>query len=235
MVFNNSINANTPGIVGVTSGGVWTGTAVTQYNVIVGGAATDTLANVAPSATAGIALVSGGAAVNPSFSTVVVAGGGTGLTSLTAYELLCGGTTSTANVQQIALGTSGQVLTSNGAGALASYQTFTPSSQSPYLNVTGATQAMAVNTGYVTNDPASLVTYTPPASCAVGTIFAIVGNSADGWTIDLAANSQTINFGSMAATTALASSNQYDGVKFVCTVANTSFSVASSQGNLTVS
>lgn len=233
MTFNNAVNATTPGIVGLNSSGVWTGTSVTQYNVIVGGSATDTLSNIAPSATSGVALISQGASSNPAFGTVVVAGGGTGLSSLTAYELLAGGTTSTGNVQQIGLGSSGQVLTSNGAGALASFQTF--ASQPAYINQTTASVTMAINTGYVTNDASSLVTYTPPAVCAVGTVFAIVGNSADGWTIALNTNSQTINFGSSAATTALASTNQYDGVKFVCTVANTTFSVVEAQGNLTVS
>lgn len=56
-------------------------------------------------------------------STVTVPFGGTGLTSLTAYALLAGGTTSTGNVQQVSgLGSSGQVLTSNGAGALPTWQ-----------------------------------------------------------------------------------------------------------------
>lgn len=49
--------------------------------------------------------------------------GGTGDASLTAYAVLCGGTTSTGAVQSIAgLGTAGQVLTSNGAGALPTFQ-----------------------------------------------------------------------------------------------------------------
>ena len=234
MAFNNAVNASTPGIVGLNSSGVWTGTSVTQYNVIIGGSATDTLVNVAPSATSGMALTSAGASANPTFANaVVVAGGGTGLTTLTAYELLAAGTSATGNLQQIALGTAGQVLTSNGASALASYQTF--ASQPAYINQTTASVTMAINTGYVTNDGASLVTYTPPATCAVGSVFAIVGNSSGGWTINLTTNSQTINFGSSPATTALASSNQYDSVRFVCTVANTTFSVVESQGNLTVS
>lgn len=62
--------------------------------------------------------------VNESIQTpVTVANGGTGDTSLTAYAVLCGGTTSTGNVQSIAsVGTIGQVLTSNDAGALPTMQ-----------------------------------------------------------------------------------------------------------------
>lgn len=52
-----------------------------------------------------------------------VANGGSGLTSAIAYSVLCGGTTSTGAFQSIAsVGSSGQVLTSNGAGALPSFQ-----------------------------------------------------------------------------------------------------------------
>jgi hypothetical protein len=51
--------------------------------------------------------------------TLPVANGGTGATTQTAYSVLCGGTTSTGAYQSVAsLGTAGQVLTSNGAGAL---------------------------------------------------------------------------------------------------------------------
>lgn len=61
-------------------------------------------------------------------SPLTVPDGGTGLTSATAYAVLCGGTTSTGAFQSIAgVGTSGQVLTSNGASALPTFQTLTTS------------------------------------------------------------------------------------------------------------
>lgn len=54
---------------------------------------------------------------------VTVSDGGTGVSSCTAYAVLCGGTTSTGALQSIAsVGTAGQVLTSNGAGALPTMQ-----------------------------------------------------------------------------------------------------------------
>jgi hypothetical protein len=53
-----------------------------------------------------------------------VARGGTGATTQTAYAVLTGGTTATGAYQSIAsVGTTGQVLTSNGAGALPTFQT----------------------------------------------------------------------------------------------------------------
>jgi hypothetical protein len=55
---------------------------------------------------------------------LAVSRGGTGAASQTAYAVLCGGTTSTGAYQSVAsVGTAGQVLTSNGAGALPSFQT----------------------------------------------------------------------------------------------------------------
>lgn len=233
MATNNSSNQSAAGLAKYNGTGTWSGVTVTQYYALVGDTGNG-IVSVNPGSTAGVALVSGGASTNPSFATVVVAGGGTGLATLTAYQLLAAGTTSTGNLQQISLGTAGQVLTSNGAGALSSFQTFTPSSQSPYINVTGTTQAMAVNTGYVANN-SGLVTFTPPATCAVGSIFAVAGNGAGGWSVNLATNTQTMNFGSSQGTTALASSNQYDCAKFVCTVANTTFSVLDVQGNPNIS
>ena len=51
--------------------------------------------NVAPSSTSGVPIVSAGAAANPTFSTAVVAGGGTGVTTQAAYSVVCGGTSTT--------------------------------------------------------------------------------------------------------------------------------------------
>jgi len=54
--------------------------------------------------------------------TLPVANGGTGATTQTAYSVLCGGTTSTGAYQSVvSVGTAGQVLTSNGAGALPTF------------------------------------------------------------------------------------------------------------------
>jgi len=65
-----------------------------------------------------------GAAVTVNIdSPVIVANGGSGRTSHTEYAVICGGTTTTAAQQSIAsVGTSGQVLTSNGAAALPTFQ-----------------------------------------------------------------------------------------------------------------
>ena len=54
---------------------------------------------------------------------VTVSNGGTGRTSATEYSVICGGVTSGGAHQSVAsVGTSGQVLTSNGAGALPTFE-----------------------------------------------------------------------------------------------------------------
>lgn len=70
----------------------------------------------------GQACISGGTGA-PTFGTLSVGGGGTGLTTLTtAYGVVCAGTTATGALQNAGAGTTGQVLTSGGSSALPSYQ-----------------------------------------------------------------------------------------------------------------
>ncbi len=62
--------------------------------------------------------------IEPNLDDVAVIAGGTGRSSATPYAVVCGGTNSTAELQSVAgLGTSGQVLKSNGADALPTFQT----------------------------------------------------------------------------------------------------------------
>lgn len=109
------------------------GQTITQYNVQTG-AAGNNLNNVAPSATSGVPLISQGAAADPAFGTAVVAGGGTGNTTFTAYSVIAAGTTATGAFQNVSgVGTAGQVLTSNGAAALPTWQS--TSSPTPSTNI----------------------------------------------------------------------------------------------------
>lgn len=67
---------------------------------------------------------------------LIVSHGGSGLSSDTAYAVLCGGTTSTGNIQSIAsVGSSGQALTSNGAGALPTFQNAPTANKNLVINV----------------------------------------------------------------------------------------------------
>jgi hypothetical protein len=78
--------------------------------------------------------------------TLPVANGGTGVASATAYALLAGGTTTTGPFQSIAsVGTSGQVLTSNGAGALPTFQAASGGVTTISFGSTGLTPSTATS------------------------------------------------------------------------------------------
>lgn len=81
---------------------------------------------------------------NWSGTDLAVDNGGTGRSAHTAYAVICGGTTTTGAQQSIvSVGTSGDILTSNGAGAL-------PTFQAAAAGVVAATQA-ELETGSATN------------------------------------------------------------------------------------
>lgn len=72
---------------------------------------------------AGDIAVEGNAIYRAGGTDVPVADGGTGLSTLTtAYGVVCAGTTATGSLQNAGAGNAGQVLTSNGAAALPSFQ-----------------------------------------------------------------------------------------------------------------
>ena len=237
MATNNAINLKAQGLAYYDGAGLFSAPTITQYYVVIGSTGNNVTA-VAPSATSGVALISQGSSSNPAFGTVVVAGGGTGLTSLTAYALMAGGTTSTGNMQQVSgLGSAGQVLTSAGAGALPTWSAV-PTNPFPWTVITAATLAMANNNGYISNAASGGVTYTLPSTAAVGTELRVTGLAGgSGWFIDQNAL-QSIQIGSSASTVgtggSLASTANNDTVELICAVANTTWVVTSSMGNITV-
>lgn len=103
-------------------------------------------------------------------------------------------------------------------------------------NTTGTSATLAANNIYIANN-AGLVTYTLPASFAIGDIFEVTGNGAGGWSIVPAGAGQVMNFGDSPTTDttgSLSSTNRYDSVRLIGTVVNAALSVQASQGNLTV-
>lgn len=92
--------------------------------------------------------------VNPQTITlpVPVSDGGSGRATATAYGVICGGTTSTGAHQSIAsVGTSGQVLTSNGAGALPTFQTLQQGNVVAWANFDGTGTIAIRASGNVTS------------------------------------------------------------------------------------
>jgi len=112
------------GVLAVPAGGT-ANSSFTAFTPIIGGTtATGALQSVASLGVSGQVLTSNGAGVAPTFQAagsgvLPVPGGGTGDTSFTAYAVVTGGITSVDPLQTVAsLGTTNQVLTSQGAGLL---------------------------------------------------------------------------------------------------------------------
>lgn len=105
-----------------------------------------------------------------------------------------------------------------------------------WVEVTGTSQTAAVNTGYILNN-ASLVTLTLPSTAAVGDVVKVCGKGAGGWRVAQNAGDQ-IHFGDQNTTAGvggrLDSTNRYDCVELLCTVANDEWTVLNSMGTITV-
>jgi hypothetical protein len=147
------------------------GTGLTTYTQgdILYSSAADTLAKLAKDTNATRYLSNTGSSNNPAWAqvnlangvtgTLTVPNGGSGVASATAYAVLCGGTTSTGAFQSIAsVGTSGYVLTSNGAGALPTFQVAAGSLTAPQGRAT-LTSATPITTADVT--AATSIYYAP--------------------------------------------------------------------------
>ena len=102
--------------------------------------------------------------------------------------------------------------------------------------ITGTSQAVSENNGYVPMNVAQ-TTFTLPPTANVGDAFKIMGYGSGGWKIAQNAG-QTIHLGSSPTSTGvlgfLASTNRFDNLEVVCLVPNTEFSVRAVVGNITV-
>jgi len=109
---SDQLGTSTSGIIPVANGG--TGDATLTAHAVLIGEGTSPVAFAAPGAT-GIPLVSTGATSDPAFGTATVPGGGTGLTTLTAHNVLLGEGTSAVGFAAPA--TAGYPFISNGAAS----------------------------------------------------------------------------------------------------------------------
>jgi hypothetical protein len=106
---------------------------------------------------------------------VTVPSGGTGDGSFTPYAVICGGTTSTNPLQSVSsVGTSGQILTSNGAGALPTFQTSGGAGGAVTFDTDGSAATASSNTitfhgagGITTSGMGSTITITGSGSGSV--------------------------------------------------------------------
>jgi hypothetical protein len=102
--------------------------------------------------------------------------------------------------------------------------------------ITGSSVTMASNNAYVANN-AGLVTLTLPTVSSFGDIIYVTGIGSGSWRI-VYGSGQYIQVGHTASTTTtgnVGSSNTFDAIDLVCTVANTSWQAFNGpQGNLTI-
>lgn len=137
-----------------------------------------TLPNAVASVT-GHALTSTTAGV-ASWGVLGVVGGGTGAATFTAFSVICAGTTATGAFQNVSgLGTSGQVLTSNGAGALPTWQAAASAGANTALSNLAS---VAVNTPLVFTGQSQLTSGVANTGTNVGHIFD-TANSMSGTTL----------------------------------------------------
>ena len=114
-----------------------------------------------------------------------------------------------------------------------------PSSGGLTWSVATANTTMVADNGYITihGTPATKLEYTLPTSCAVGKVLRIAGFTAGGWKVIQGAGQQ-IYFGNQATTSGaggyLEFTDAKDCVELLCVVADTTYTVTSSIGNITI-
>ena len=172
----------------------------------------------------------------PTAHGILVAEGASAVTTkvLTNGQLLVG-STGADPVGALLTSTGGTITFTTGAGSL-NLEVTSPSGEA-WTDVTGTTQTIAPAMGYTASN-ASAVTFTLPTTIAYGAVFEVAtGTTAGGWVI--AQNLlQSIKYGNLTTTVGtggqLASSSAGDSVRLLCLVANTTFQVLSSQGEINV-
>ena len=188
----------------------------------------------------------------PSFPTAPldVPSGGTGVNSITDHALIVG--SGVAAVTEIGPLTNGQlpigstgadpvaatltagtnISITNGAGSITINATAAALS---WVEVTAATQAMAITTSYGANRGGG-ITFTLPATAAAGSVMEIVG-MAGLWVLAQNAG-QTVHVGAFSTTTgaggSLTATNAGDCIILRCITADTDFRVQNMVGNITI-
>src|SRR5271154_63467 len=141
----------------------------------------------------------------------------TGTTAASWYATLPSSGTGTVDA-----GTAGQIAVYASSGDTVSGSSTMPTSF-PWVNnvdQTSSSVTMTYNTQYLTDNGATLVTYTLPATIPAGATFIILGYSSGGWQVNTAAG-QNIVMGIQNATNYVASSPPSDCIILSCVVANT--------------
>jgi hypothetical protein len=169
--------------------------------------------------------------------TLIVANGGTGIATTTAYAPICGGTTPTGVFQAADTGiaVAGTVFTSNGNAALPTWQAGGGGGGLTYSEITGASKTIVVNEAYGANRGGG-VAFTLPAAAAIGKEFQLLG-IAGLWSIVQPANTY-IRLGNLVTTVgaggSLTATSVGDVITCRCIVADLGWIVESCVGNIAI-
>lgn len=151
-------------------------------------------------------------------ATTYNADSGSATPALNALSIVGSGTVSTS-----ATGSTVTITGSGGGGFM-------------WSEVTGTSQALVKDNGYIANN-AGLVTFTLPATAALGDTFKIVGKGAGLFKVAQNAG-QSIRISTSTTSTgvggSITSTDDADSIEIVCTTANTGFIVSAMIGNYTV-
>jgi hypothetical protein len=222
MTNTTSVTFPTSGTLATTTqiptGAALTKTDDTNVTLTLGGSPTTALVNAA-SITAGwtgtLSGTRGGTGVNNGSSTITIGGNVTYSGAFTFTGTVTGNTS-------VTFPTSGTLATTAQLTGLT------------WNDVSGTTQAAAVNNGYIISN-ASQTTVTIPATAAEGSVFAVQGKGAAGWILQMNTG-QTCHLGSSVTSSAgtLTSTNLWDAIEIICVTANTVFATRSAVGNITI-
>lgn len=171
----------------------------------------------------------------------------------TAHGVLIG--EGTSSIIATTPGTNGQVLIGStgadpafGTITTATGLAFTTGAASLAINVatggfavvdqTTSSATLAVQTMYITDNGATLVTYTLPATAPQGSVIKIIGSSAGGWRVAQNANQRirlTASSTTVGVAGSLSSANANDCIEMVASTggASTVWTIASNTGTLT--
>ena len=101
-----------------------------------------------------------------------------------------------------------------------------------WVDETGSSMTMVTNTGYTSDDGASLVTFTLPSTSSIGDWVEVNGKGSGLWKIaqssgqQIFCSSQNTTLGTSGSLTSV---NQYDNVRLRCLISNTIWTVVSQQ------
>ena len=123
-----------------------------------------------------------------------------------------------------------------GSGSDITFDVTTTAGKIPWNVITDPTATLIIDEGFFASNAAG-VTLTLPTTCAVGDFINVSAINAGGWTISQNAL-QRIHLGitptTIGVTGSLVSTQNFDSIQMVCSIADTEFVVISSIGNITI-